>query len=54
MPGLLAYRELDDALALTPAASKLLVDARIGKNRRHALVACSVNPYSVDLRDMKM
>ena len=36
--GLLAYRELDDALGLTPAAAELLADARTGKNGRHALV----------------
>jgi len=36
--GLLAYRELDDALGLTPEAGKLLADARTGKNGRHALV----------------
>jgi hypothetical protein len=36
--GLLAYRELDDALRLTPAAGDLLADARTGKNGRHALV----------------
>jgi DDE family transposase len=36
--GLLAYRELDDALRLTPAAADLLADARTGKNGRHALV----------------
>jgi hypothetical protein len=36
--GLLAYRELDDALGLTPAAGELLADARTGKNGRHALV----------------
>jgi hypothetical protein len=36
--GLLAYRELDDALGLTPAAGDLLADARTGKNGRHALV----------------
>jgi hypothetical protein len=36
--GLLAYRELDDALGLTPAASERLADARTGKNGRHALV----------------
>lgn len=35
---LLAYRELDDALGLTPAAGDLLADARMGKNGRHALV----------------
>jgi hypothetical protein len=36
--GLLAYRELDDALGLTTAAGEFLVDARTGKNGRHALV----------------
>ncbi len=36
--GLLAYRELDDALGLTSTAGDLLADARTGKNGRHALV----------------
>ncbi len=36
--GLLAYRELDDALGLTSTAGNLLADARTGKNGRHALV----------------
>ena len=36
--GLLAYRELDDALGLTALAGKMLADARSGKNGRHALV----------------
>jgi hypothetical protein len=36
--GLLAYRELDDALGLSGMASEVLADARTGKNGRHGLV----------------
>ena len=35
--GLLAYRELDDALSLTDTAADKLADARTGKNGRHRL-----------------
>jgi hypothetical protein len=36
--GLLAYRELDDALSLTEMAGETLADARTGSKGRHALV----------------
>ena len=36
--GLLAYRELDDALGLSDLAGEELADERTGKNGRHALV----------------
>ena len=36
--GLLAYRELDDALGLSTIAGEALADGRTGKNGRHALV----------------
>ncbi len=36
--GLLAYRELDDALGLTVSTAEVLADGRTGKNGRHALV----------------
>lgn len=37
--GLLAFRELDDALGLTGMAGEVLVDSRTGRNSRHSLMA---------------
>src|SRR5215467_9490914 len=36
--GLLAYRELDDALRLSVMAGEMLIDARTGKKSHHAMV----------------
>ena len=37
--GLLAFRELDDALGLTLLAGEGLADTRLGQNSRHTLIA---------------
>src|SRR5438445_10844244 len=36
--GLLAFRELDDALGLTALAAEVLADPRTGRNGRHSLI----------------
>src|SRR5713101_4984999 len=36
--GLLAYREVDNVLALTTSSGERLAEARTGRNRRHLLV----------------
>jgi len=38
MPGLLSYRELNDAVGLTDTGADTLADARTGKNGRHLLI----------------
>jgi hypothetical protein len=52
--GLLAYRELDDALGLTAVASEMLADTRTGKNGRHALVGLLRQGCLAALLDMRM
>jgi hypothetical protein len=37
--GLIAFRELDDALGLTEMTGQVLADSRTGKNGRHTLIA---------------
>jgi hypothetical protein len=37
--GLLAFRELDEALGLTEMADDVLIDTRTGRNGRHSLTA---------------
>jgi hypothetical protein len=52
--GLLAYRELDDALGLTTIAGAALADTRTGKNGRHALVVLLRQADSAALLDTMM
>ena len=47
--GLLAYRELDDALGLTAMAITKLLAGRRGRNARHMLADCSASRCSSEL-----
>jgi len=51
--GLLAHRELDDALGLTMVAGEMLADARTGRNGRHALVGLFRSQYLAVSRDTR-
>jgi hypothetical protein len=46
--GLLAYRELDDALNLSTPAAAELQDKRTGQNSRHSLTAPGHDPWEQD------
>lgn len=53
-PGLLAYRELDDAVGLTALAGGMLSGGRRGKNTRHTCsLGCCLNRCSVVLPDVR-
>lgn len=51
--GLLAFRELDDALGLTEAAGGRLFDPRPGRNGQHGMTGLFGNPPSGGLAAMK-
>jgi hypothetical protein len=50
--GLLAYRELADALGLTEQGADTLTDARIGKNFRRLLAGCCEFGRLADYEDV--
>ncbi len=52
--GLLAYRELDDALGLFDAVSTALSDQRTGRNIHMRWLPYYANPSIAVLRGMKM
>jgi hypothetical protein len=51
--GLLAYRELDDALGLSTMAGETLADARTGKNGHHRWSVCCGSQCLVVSPDMR-
>ena len=51
--GLLAYRELDEALGLTEMAGDLLGDGRLGSNKQHRLLPLLRQSITADWQAMK-
>ncbi|OGG02339.1 MAG: hypothetical protein A3F83_10515 [Candidatus Glassbacteria bacterium RIFCSPLOWO2_12_FULL_58_11] len=52
--GLLAYRDLDEALGLFDAVSKILTDRRTGRNVQHRIENLYAKRYIVVLLDTRM
>lgn len=48
--GLLAYRELEDALGIFNSASTVMSDKQTGRNIQHDMTNCCPNPYTSDSR----
>ena len=46
--GLLAYRELDEALGLTEIGADLVTDSRLGSNKQHLLVPLRLLDGAID------
>ena len=52
--GLLAYRDLDEALALFDSVPSVLYDSRTGRNIQHDIRPCCANRYTAASLVMKM